>query len=147
MKRHTAQASWQSACAKESTDSVSQSLDLESAELLCSETNEEEPLRRDKRWFCDAYCGGRGLERGAAESVWDLVATPAPTEAIAMIACVPALKQRFCMPEAAHIAQSPARDGIAHADVEHRVIGGTSTALSAPALNEFLQETLRTGVR
>ena len=126
---------------------MSQSLDLEHAELLCSGTNEEEPLRRDKRWFCDTYCGGYGLERGAAESVWDLVTTPTPTEVIAMIACVPALIQRFCVPEATYIAHPPARDGTAPGAVEHRVIGGTSTALSAPALNEFLQETLRTGVR
>ena len=147
MKRHTAQASWQSACDKDSADSVPHSLDLENAEILCSETNEEEPLRRDKRWFCGAYCGGRGLERGADESVWDLVTTPAPTETIAMVACVPVLVQRFYVPEA-HVARPPARDGSGvRGDIEHRAIGRSATALSAPALNEFLQETLRTGVR
>ena len=128
---------------------MSQSLDLENAALLCSETNEERLLqtrRQDKHWFCDAYCGGHGLERGADESVWDLVTTPAPTETIAMVACVPALVQRFYVPET-HIARPPARDGSGvRGDIEHRAIGRSATALSAPALNEFLQETLRTGV-
>ena len=149
MKRHAAQASWQSLCAKDSTDSVPLPLDLENAALLCSETNEEESLRRrDRRWFCDAYSGGHGLERGAAESVWDLVTTSAPTETIAMIACVPALAQRFYVPEACiAVAQPPSGyGGVARGAAEHRVIGGTAAALSAPALNEFLQETLRTGV-
>ena len=128
---------------------MSQFLDLENAKLLCSETIDEESLRRHTRWFCDEYCGGHGLERDAAESIWDLVTTtPAPTEAIAMIACVPALVQVFYAPGACiPIAQPPARaSSVARGAVEHRVIGGSATALSAPALNEFLQETLRTGV-
>ena len=136
-------------CAKDSADTVPQSLDLENAELLCSEMNEEEPSRRDRRWFCDAYLGGHGFECSATESIWNLVMTAAPTETIALVACVPALVKRFYAPEACFtIAQPTVRraGGVARGAAEHRVIGGTTTALSAPALSEFLQETLRTGV-
>ena len=84
------------------------------------------------------------LHRAQQETENEFART-SPTETIAMIACVSALVQRFYESEA-HISQPPVRGGVAHGAIEHRVIGGTSTALSAPALNEFLQETLRTGV-
>ena len=141
------QAAWQSACAYESaSDAVLQPLDLENAELLCciNSGGKSSPTRPDKRWFCDAYCDGHGIDRSAAESPWDLVTTPAPIEAIAMVACAPALAQRFYEP---HVIQLAAGEGKVQGSVEHRVIGASATALASPALSDFLREALCAGVR
>ena len=141
------QKAWQSACAYE--DALARgSLDLGNAEIICSENNADAfpQARQNKRWFCDAYCSGHGLERSAAESTWDLVTISSPVEALAMVACVPTLVQLFCVPES--FAGRPlAKNGEAHRAVEHRIIGASATAQSASALSDFLAETLRAGVR
>ena len=135
------QRAWQSACAHEDAFAPG-ALDLENAERICSENNG--PVPQNKRWFCDTYCSGHGLERIAAESIWDLVTIPAPVEMLAMIACVPTLAQRFYVPES--FVGKPLA-GEAHRAVEHRVVGKSATAQSASVLSDFLVETLRTGVR
>ena len=137
--------SWQSACAREDNPG---SLDLENAEIFCSENNVDalRQIRHNKRWFCDMYCSGHGLERSAAESVWDLVTILASVEALAMIACVPTLVQRFYVPEN-FVGQTLAKGGQAHRAVEHRIVGASAIVQSASALHDFLVETLRTGVR
>ena len=144
-KQAEMKTAWKSACAYEDTVG---SVDLENAEMLCSEDNEDtlpQP-RQNKRWFCEKYCGGRGSDRDAAQSVWDLVTLPAPLETIAMIACIPTLAQRFYSPEV-FVAQAPAREGVALGSIEHKVVGAPATAQSASALIEFMVETLRSGVR
>lgn len=145
VKQAEIQTAWQSACAYEN---MVGSLDLESAEVLCSENDEDRSSqpRENKRWFCDTYCGGRGFDRDAVESVWDLVTLPAPLETIAMIACVPALVQRFYSPEV-FVAQPPAREGMVLGSIEHKVVGASATSQSASALSKFVVETLRSGVR
>ena len=139
------QEAWQSACAYED---IPDSLDLENAEMLCSENIETlAQAQHKKQTFCDTYCDGRGGERGAAESVWDLVTLPAPLEAIAIIVCVPALAQRFFSPKTV-AAQPPAKNGMVRASTEHRAIGALATATqSATALKEFMMETMLAGVR
>ena len=125
-------------------------LDLENAEMLCSENNERSAqTQQKKQTFSDTYCDGRAGGRGAAESVWDLVTLPAPLETIAMILCVPALAQRFYPPESV-AAQPPAESGmVERAAIEHRVVGAsvTTAAQSATALKEFMMETMLAGVR
>ena len=145
VKQAEMQKAWQSACACED---ASGSLNLETAEMLCSEKKEDTlaQTRLSKRWFCGTYCDGRGFERNAAESVWDLVTLPAPLETIAMIACVPSLVQRFFSPKI-FASQPPARNDAVQGSVEHRVIGASATAQCASALKAFVVETMRTGVR
>ena len=144
VKQAEMQAAWQSACANED---IIGSLDLGSAEVLCSENNEvmSSQSRENKRWFCDTYCGGRGFDRDAVESVWDLVTLPAPLETIAMMACVPTLVQRFYSPEV-FVAQPPARE-MALGSIEHKVVSASATSQSASVLSKFVVETLRSGVR
>ena len=78
------QRAWQSACAHEDAFAPG-ALDLENAEIICSGNNADAfpQARQNKRWFCDAYCSGHGLERSAAESTWDLVTISSPVEALA----------------------------------------------------------------
>ena len=53
-------------------------------------------VAKDKQWFVKQYCDGRGLERGADDSIWDLITTmDAPHDPFALIACVPSLRGRF----------------------------------------------------
>ena len=133
---------WRSACAYED------SLDLGNAEMLCSENNEGTvpPTQQNKRWFCDTYCDGRGFDRDASESVWDLVAFPAPLETIALIACVPSLVERLYSPES-FVVHPPERNGMVHGTIEHRVVGAPAVAHSMSALTEFVVETMHAGVR
>ena len=145
VKQAEMQKAWQSACLCEDASGF---LNLETAEMLCSTNNGRvlPQTQHDKRWFFGAYCDGRGFERNAAESVWDLVTLPVPRETIAMVACVPVLVHRFYSPES-FAAQPPARNNMVQGSIEHRVIGASATAQSASALKEFVVETMLTGVR
>ena len=122
---------WQSACAHSSDPGiVSPTVDLDTAELLCKETGK---VAHDKYWFCHTYCAGQGVGRETAESIWeDAVTLPAPTETIALLACVPSLARRFC-PSV----------GDVHGGT-HRLIGATLETSSATS--EFLINQLRAGV-
>ena len=33
------------------------------------------PARCDKPWFCTTFCGGKGQDRTAHDSIWDLIAS------------------------------------------------------------------------
>ena len=121
-------------------------LDLDHADRLCSEetnNNNLSPAQRDKRWFCDAFCDGRGFERELADSVWDLVTMHAPVETIALMACVPTLVEDFYKPEAAAKSNNAAQTNAAR----HLLIGAPATIDSSPKLSDFLQAALRKGVR
>ena len=141
VKLNSIQRVWKSACAQQE----SEMLDLDCAELLCSEdtNNNLSPAQRDKRWFCDAFCDGRGLERELAESVWDLVTMHAPVEAIALMACVPTLVEDFYKPEAASKSNSASQTD----DAKHLLIGAPATIDFSPKLSDFLLAALRKGVR
>ena len=104
VKLTSMQRAWACACALPADSNAPQApalLDLDHAELLCSDTKNLWPAQCDKRWFCDEFCDGRGLDRELAESVWDLVTMRAPVETVALMACVSGLVEEFYRPEAA----------------------------------------------
>ena len=147
------QRAWKSACTTEgekAESSSSSNLNLEDAESLCyEETKDSQPVvRHDKRWFCGMFCDGRGLEREMEDSVWDLVKTPAPTEALALLACVPALIERFYKPETHFVQPAIISDAIEDgmSAVQHLVIGAAGTLGTEAVLSQFLLATLRRGV-
>ena len=82
------------------------------------------------------------------DSVWDLVKTPAPTEALALFACMPALIERFYKPETYFVQPTIVSDAIEEGTgaVQHLVIGAVGTVDTEAALSEFLLATLRRGV-
>ena len=80
------------------------------------------PARCDKPWFCNTFCAGKGGDRTADDSVWDLVVSFNMYDPLALMACVPDLRRRFfrCVEKRV--------DGVAHS-----VIG---TSKDAPGVDE-----------
>ena len=66
VKRDTVENAWKSACAHDKAQvSVLGTLDLENAEVLCSdEVKAERFEERDRRWFSETYCDRKVLDRG-----------------------------------------------------------------------------------
>ena len=108
--------------------------------------------RRDKHWFCSQYCGGLGRDRDAADSVWDLLTTMnAPHDLLALVACVPTLRDRF-FKSAIHFVETngssveeegsyqPASAGITKHMVTH------ARAETTECFREFLLEMIQTGL-
>jgi len=136
------QRAWACACALPADSNAPQApalLDLDHAELLCSDTKNLWPAQCDKRWFCDEFCDGRGLDRELAESVWDLVAMRAPVETVALMACVSGLVEEFYRPEAACESNAAQTNNA-------KLIGARATIASSQKLSEFLLPALRKGV-
>jgi len=70
------------------------------------------PARWTRQWYVNAFCDGQGLERSPSEPISDLVRHAVFSDPMALVAAIPALRERFYEP-ALHMV-----DG-----VEHRVIG------------------------
>ena len=94
------------------------------------------------------FCDGQGLEREMEDSVWDLVKTRAPTEVLALFACVPALIERFYKPDTYFVQPAIVSDAIEDGmgAIQNLVIGAVGTDDTEAALSEFLLATLRRGV-
>eukprot|EP00930_Biecheleria_cincta_P091574 TRINITY_DN8116_c0_g1_i1.p1 TRINITY_DN8116_c0_g1~~TRINITY_DN8116_c0_g1_i1.p1 ORF type:complete len:876 (+),score=111.98 TRINITY_DN8116_c0_g1_i1:70-2697(+) len=56
------------------------------------------PARCNRQWFCDTFCGGRGYDRSPQESIWDLIQTFNMYDPLALLACIPAMRQKFFTP-------------------------------------------------
>ena len=147
------QKAWGLVCEDKDTPGVSSpDQDLEKAGLFSSDEKSSSLSNQGKHWFCDTFCSGQGLQRGAADSVWDLVTTHAPTEAIALIACVPLLARRFYAPVSLFVTLLPAQlESVSYpinnsGTTEHQVVGASATKHSKTALSEFLRDALRSGV-
>ena len=78
-QRASLQALWCRACANSGQDPRRLSL----------------PSRCTKKWFCDTFCGGNGLNRTEDDSMWDITTTLYMHDPIALIASVPELRERF----------------------------------------------------
>ena len=127
------QAAWRRAC---DFDEVNQNIAFSSE---C----------QDKRWFCEKYCGGFGIDRGPSDSIWDLlVSIEAPHDPLAVIACVPSLRDRFLRPQPHFVETGPSSadkdDVTTSVIVKHLVaeagwVNGKKTC-------DFLRSTLETGL-
>lgn len=73
---------------------------------------EHVPARWNKRWFCEAFCGGDGMDRGHGDRIADLVKHEVFSDPMALVAAVPCLRERFFSPCA-----------VAVGGVVHKVIG------------------------
>ena len=102
-----------------------------------------------KTRFCDKYCDGLGLDRKAADPIWNLVTTmDAPHDPLALIACVPVLRDRFFRP-VGHVVEATARAKALNeqdkaAVTKHLVTRAES--VDAEHLREFMLSTLQTGM-
>jgi hypothetical protein len=56
------------------------------------------PARCTKQWYCDTFCSGKGADRSASESMWDLVKTFNMYDPLAVLACIPKRRQLFFDP-------------------------------------------------
>jgi inosine-uridine nucleoside N-ribohydrolase len=96
------------------------------------------PARWNRELFLKTFCGGKGRERAATDSILDLVSETVAADPMALLAAVPSLRDRFYQPEFVQVN-----------GVEHRIIG-TSSAVSgvkdSPALVSYLLESLATAL-
>jgi len=57
------------------------------------------PERCDRAWFCNAFCGGHDdPKRGPNDTIWDLVLGFMQYDAIALLASLPDLREKFFSP-------------------------------------------------
>lgn len=56
------------------------------------------PARCDPAWFRATFCRGAGAGRGADDEIWDVVGSFNMYDAIALVACVPALRAKHLAP-------------------------------------------------
>jgi hypothetical protein len=134
------QAIWRQACEFEGVDQNDQNV----------ENVEFSRERRDKKWFCDTYCGGLGIERDAPASIWDILTTmDSPHEPLALIACVPRLRERFFKPTA-HFVEARAgednKDGDTITATITKHLVATARGADADRTRDFLLNTLKTGL-
>ena len=104
--------------------------------------------RQDKRWFCEKYCGGVGVDRGPSDSIWDLlVSIEAPHEPLAVIACVPSLCERFLRPTA-HFVESGGSsangDNVTSVVTKHLL--SEAGGVNGGETGDFLRSTIETGL-
>lgn len=70
------------------------------------------PNRCDRNWFLNAFCGGKGAERKAEDSIWDLILQFFLYDPMTLVAAVPDLRDKFFAPEIAKVGTA-----------QHEVIG------------------------
>eukprot|EP00929_Paragymnodinium_shiwhaense_P094720 TRINITY_DN5548_c1_g1_i1.p1 TRINITY_DN5548_c1_g1~~TRINITY_DN5548_c1_g1_i1.p1 ORF type:complete len:785 (-),score=118.28 TRINITY_DN5548_c1_g1_i1:136-2304(-) len=100
------------------------------------------PDRCDGAWFKKTFCGNDPLldERGPDDAAWDLIKAFNMYDSLALVAAVPALKQRFFTP-LKHTYRG----------VTHEVIGASAEAngfsdTQAESLQQFLQQSYQKGL-
>ena len=134
-KREAMQAIWRQAC------------EFDDADYQNSDFSRE---RRDKRWFCETYCSGVGIERDASDPIWDMLTTmDSPHEPLALIACVPRLRERFFKPTARFVEARAEEDGkdedTSTTSITKHLVAG-SHGVDPDKTREFLLSTLQTGL-
>ena len=110
-------------------------------------------IRHDKRWFCSKYCGGLGLECNTTDSIWDKITSmDLPHDPIALMACVPRLRERFFQPDPhfVEVGGGSANDGddadAAAATVVTKHLVMSAHSLDQDQVSKFLLSTLCTGL-
>ena len=127
------QAAWRAACEFDGADQNDQNAEFSSE-------------RRDKRWFVDAYCGGVGFERDASDEIWDILTTmDAPHEPLALMACVPRLRERFFKPNAHFVEARLAEDDTSAAAITKHLVAAAQGG-DPDKTRTFLLGTLKTGL-
>lgn len=89
------------------------------------------PLRCDRNWFQTAFLGGKGADRKAEDSIWDLVESFNLYDPVTLVACIPNLREYFFTPTVVEVH-----------GVEHLVVGVSATTHNVrdpAALAEFLK--------
>jgi len=99
------------------------------------------PARCDSKWFTNSFCGGNAdaASRGPDDTIWDLIVGFMQYDSVALLCCVPELRQRFFKP---CIVMGPK-------DTTHMVIGKSEEEhgiLDIPALTEYLDTGFRLGL-
>jgi inosine-uridine nucleoside N-ribohydrolase len=89
--------------------------------LPASDKSRQLPERCDKTWFCNAFCGGEGLDRKGDDSIWDIVKTFNLYDPCTLIAAIPQLREHFYAPCVTEVDSADGRP------VEHLVIGVSAT--------------------
>ena len=138
-KREAMEAIWRQACEFDGVD---------------HQTNAEfSHERRDKRWFCKTYCSGAGTDRDATDSIWDILTTmDSPHDPLALIACVPRLRERFFKPSAHFVEARAGEDSKDNKDEDMSTAAITkhlvasSRGVDPGRISEFLLGTLKTGL-
>ena len=69
------------------------------------------PMRCDKKWFANTFCGGEGEDRDGDEPIWDLIKTFNMYDSVALLAAVPLLRERFFKPSYTLKGPGPAPAG------------------------------------
>jgi hypothetical protein len=96
------------------------------------------PARWNRELFLRTFCGGKGHERAATDSILDLVCEAVAADPMALLAAVPSLRDRFYAPELVRVN-----------GVEHRIIGASSAVPGVKdrhALVNYLLESLTTAL-
>ena len=125
------QAAWRRAC---EFDEVRQNISFSSE-------------YRDKRWFCETYCSGLGIDRGPDQSIWDLlVSIDAPHDPLAVIACVPSLCERFLRPTPRFVESGGTSTDSDVATVITKHLVSEADCASTKKTRDFLLSTLETGL-
>jgi len=92
------------------------------------------PDRCDKSWFTNTFCAGQGADRGAEDSIWNLVKTFNLYDPTTLVAAIPNLREHFFAPFVVEVH-----------GVEQLVIGVSAKSHNvhdAPALATFLKDML-----
>ncbi|MBY0552239.1 MAG: hypothetical protein K2W95_33475 [Candidatus Obscuribacterales bacterium] len=74
------------------------------------------PERCNKQWFCNTFCGGKGMERNGNDEIWDLILCFQLYDPMTLVAAIPGLAERFFEPVAITVN-----------GVVHKIIGVSKT--------------------
>lgn len=100
------------------------------------------PPRCTKEWFSNVFLGGKGLDRSAEDSIWDLAGTFQPYDCIALLAALPGICERYLDPHVVEV------EGL-HGTVSHEIMGLSETVhgvLDSGALITWLEAAMMRGV-
>ena len=74
------------------------------------------PERCNREWFCNTFCGGRGMQREASDSMWDLVLHFMMYDPLTLLAGVPHFRDLFFKPVVKEVNET-----------KHLIIGRSKT--------------------
>jgi len=102
------------------------------------------PARCDQAWFSNVFLGGKGKDRKGTDSIWDLAGTFQAYDAIALLAALPSVRDRYLDPMVYSVKGLPQ-----YGSTEHEVMGlnPSLTGVRDPdALRNWLEEAVLDGI-
>eukprot|EP00928_Gymnodinium_smaydae_P036670 TRINITY_DN255_c0_g6_i1.p1 TRINITY_DN255_c0_g6~~TRINITY_DN255_c0_g6_i1.p1 ORF type:complete len:812 (+),score=134.33 TRINITY_DN255_c0_g6_i1:65-2437(+) len=105
-----------------------------------SEARQHLPDRCDKSWFLKTFCAGAdGSSRSASDTIWDLIVGFMQYDAVATVAAIPSLRQRFFSPVSVKGLNNTVHSVIGRSEQVHNI-------KNVDSLAEFLKTGFKKGL-